>query len=434
VPGYDGPTGLGTPDGLQAFRTGPHGSLTGTVTARDGRTPIVGAAVSDGTDVAHTDAQGRYTLALPAGRRDLTVTAYGYANGTANLTVAAGATVTKNFKLTQVPSETVSGTVTDGSGQGWPLYARVTVSGDPNAVWTDPLTGRYKLTLPRDSDYSIEYAPASPGYDEVTKTVHVARSPLSVDVAATADPWEATAPGYQLALTGPTQTFDSTTSTPTGWSVVNAPDTTAGWEFDDPGDEGNETGGSGGFAIADSNYYGFSSNFNTSLASPVYDFSGDTQPEVGFDTMWEINPYYESFDVQASDDGGATWTTVWTPDLSSGDYVVDDAHFDVPLTAYAGKPSVQVRFQYTAHGAWYWGVDDVFVGQRDFTPTPGGLVVGTVQDANTGQGAVDATVTDDGTLSSATRRRRRRPPRPRRIRTSRTDTIRCSCRDRASTS
>ena len=401
VPGYDGPTGLGTPDGLQAFRTGPHGSLTGTVTARDGRTPIVGASVSDGTDVAHTDAQGRYALALPAGRRDLTVTAYGYANGTANLAVAAGATATKNFKLAQVPSETVSGTVTDGSGQGWPLYARVTVSGDPNAVWTDPLTGRYKLTLPRDTDYSIEYAPASPGYDEVTKTVHVARSPLSVDVAATADPWQATAPGYQLTLTGPTQTFDSTTTAPTGWSVVNAPGTTAGWEFDDPGNEGNETGGSGGFAIADSNYYGFSSNFNTSLSSPVYDFSGDTQPEVGFDTMWEINPYYESFDVQASDDGGATWTTVWTPDLSSGDYVVDDAHFDVPLTAYAGKPSVQVRFQYTAHGAWYWGIDDVFVGHRDFTPTPGGLVVGTVQDANTGQGAVDATVTDDGTPSSA---------------------------------
>jgi hypothetical protein len=133
---------------------------------------------------------------------------------------------------------------------------------------------------------------------------------------------------------------------------------------------------------------------NTSLVSPVFDFGGDTRPEVGFDTMWEINPYYESFEVQASDDGGATWTTVWTPELSSGDYVLDDAHFDVPLTAYAGQSSVQVRLQCTAHGGWYWGVDDVFVGQRDFTPTAGGLVVGTVQDTNTGRGAVDATVTD----------------------------------------
>jgi len=404
VTGYDGPTGQGSPDGLQAFRTGPHGTLTGTITDRAGHTPIVGAAVSDGTDVTHTDAQGRYTLALPAGSRDLTVTAFGYVTGTATLTVAAGTTATKNFRLTQVPSETVSGTVTDGSGQGWPLYSKVSVSGDPNAVWTDPLTGRYKLTLPQNTDYTLEFAPASPGYDAVTKTVQVTRAPLSVDVAATADPWTATAPGYKLALTGPTETFDSTTSAPAGWSVVNAPNTSGGWQFNDPGSRGNNTGGTGGFAIADSNYFGFSSNLNTSLVTPVYDFTGDTRPEVGFDSMWLDNPYYESFDVQASDDGGATWTTVWTPDLSSGDYYLADAHFDVPLTAYAGESSVQLRFQYASHGAWYWEIDNVFVGQRDFTPTPGGLVVGTVQDANTGQGAIDATVTDqnDTTVQAKT--------------------------------
>jgi hypothetical protein len=399
VTGYDGPTGLGTPDGLQAFRTGPHGALTGIVTDRFGWKPIVGASVSDGTGVTHTDTQGRYTLALPAGSRDLTVTAYGYATDTAKLTVAAGTTLTRDFRLTQVPSETVSGTVTDGSGQGWPLYAEVTVSGDPNAVWTDPLTGRYRLTLPQNSDYTLKFAPAAPGYDQVTKTVHVARSALSVDAAATADPWTATAAGYKLSLTGPTETFDSTTSAPSGWGVVNAPNTSGGWQFNDPGNRGNSTGGTGGFAIADSNHLGFTSNFNTSLVTPMYDFSGDTRPEVGFDTMWVINPYYESFQVQASDDGGATWTTVWAPDLSSGDYYLGDAHFDVPLTAYAGKASVQLRFQYTAHGGWYWEVDDVFVGQRDFTPTPGGLVVGTVQDANTGQGAVDATVTDNSDSS-----------------------------------
>lgn len=31
-PGYDGPTGLGTPDGVAAFAPGPHGTVTGTVT------------------------------------------------------------------------------------------------------------------------------------------------------------------------------------------------------------------------------------------------------------------------------------------------------------------------------------------------------------------------------------------------------------------
>ncbi|HEV3169591.1 MAG TPA: kelch repeat-containing protein [Actinocrinis sp.] len=393
VTGYDGPTGLGTPNGLQAFRTGPHGTLTGAVTGHPGGEPIVGAAVSDGTDVTHTDAQGRYTLALSAGSRDITVTAYGYATATAHVNVAAGATVRKNIELRQVPSETVSGTVTDGSGQGWPLYAEITVSGDPNPVWTDPHTGRYELTLPQNSDYTLNFAPASPGYGEVTKTVHVAQAPLSVDVAAIADPWTATAPGYKLTLTGPTEPFDSTTAPP-GWAVADAPNTTAGWEFDNPGNIGNQTGGSGGFAVADSNFYGFSSNFNTALYTPVFDLSSDTRPEVGFDTMWLDDPSVESLGIDVSDDGWATWTTVWTPDLNtSGDFVTD-AHFDVPLTAYVGKPSVQLRFDYASQGGYFWELDNVFVGQRDFAPAPGGLVVGTVQDANTGQGAVDATVTD----------------------------------------
>ena len=398
VAGYDGPTGLGTPDGLQAFRTGPHGALAGTVTDRTDRKPVAGATVSDGTDVTHTDAQGRYTLALPAGSENLTVTAFGYVTSNAKLTVTAGTTVAENLALAAVPSETVSGTVTDGSGQGWPLYSEITVAGDPNAVWTDPRTGRYKVTLPRNTDYTLNFAPASPGYDEVTKTVHVAQAPLSVDVAATADPWTATAPGYNLKLTGPTETFDSTTSAPAGWSVVNAPGTTGGWQFNDPGSEGNETGASGGFAIADGSSPGAAASMDSSLVTPVFDFTGDTRPEVGFDTMWWLNPYFGTAEVQASNDGGATWTTVWTPDFSSGDYIVQDAHDDVPLTAYAGQPSVQLRFHYTDTNpiGLYWGIDDVFVGQRDFLPASGGLVTGTVQDANTGQGADDATVTGGG--------------------------------------
>jgi hypothetical protein len=150
--GYDGPTGLGTPDGLQSFRTGPHGRLSGTL--RDSATgrPLTGATVSSGTDAAHTDSAGRYTLALAAGSHDVTATAFGYATRTLKgVTVGDNASVTRNIALTRVPSETVSGKVTDGSGHGWPLYARIGVAGDPNAVWTDPATGAYRVTLPRDA-------------------------------------------------------------------------------------------------------------------------------------------------------------------------------------------------------------------------------------------------------------------------------------------
>ncbi|HZD97339.1 MAG TPA: S53 family peptidase, partial [Micromonosporaceae bacterium] len=44
--GYDGPTGLGTPNGLSAFTTGPHGLITGTVTDSSTGTGITGAKVT----------------------------------------------------------------------------------------------------------------------------------------------------------------------------------------------------------------------------------------------------------------------------------------------------------------------------------------------------------------------------------------------------
>jgi len=397
--GYDGPTGLGTPNGLEAFRTGPHGELTGTVTDQATGKPIAGATVTDGTDVAHTNAQGSYTLGLPAGSDDVTVTAFGYAAGGAKgVTIAEGSTLTKNFALAQLPSETLSGKVTDGSGHKWPLYTKITVDGDSNVVWTDPVTGSYKVTLPQNSDFTLHFYAFSSGYKEGTRTVHVGQSPLTADVALAADPWQATAPGYALHLTGDTQTFDSTSSAPQGWSVVNAAGLTNGWQFNDPGNHGNHTGGDGAFASVDSQLAGISGHTDTQLLSPVYDFTGKSLPELSFDTMYELNPYRQTFEVEATDDGGATWTSVWAPDVSAG-YFAGPDKVEVPLTDFAGKPAVQLRFHYTSLWSWYWGIDNVFVGQRDYTPTPGGLTVGTVTDANTGQGADDATVTEKGDTS-----------------------------------
>jgi Carboxypeptidase regulatory-like domain/Kelch motif len=391
--GYDGPTGLGTPNGLQSFRTGPHGRLSGSLLDSATGKPVVGATISSGTDAAHTDATGHYALALPAGAHDVTATAFGYATRTLkHVSIADGTSVTKDITVTRVPSETVSGKVTDGSGHGWPLYARIGVAGDPNAVWSNPATGAYTVNLPRDADFTLDVAADAPGYQDLTKRIHVGTRPLAADLPLTVDPWVATAPGYAVHLTGTTETFDSSTAPPQGWTVTNAEGTKGGWEFDDPAGEGNSTGGQGSFAIVDSTYYGWDAGQDSELVSPAYDFTGKDNPELAFDMMYTYNPSRMDFGVQASDDGGATWATVWSPDDNV--YYAGPTPVVVPLTAYANAKAVRLRFHYAATGVWYWGVDDVFVGQRDFTPTPGGLVVGTAKDANTGLPATGATISD----------------------------------------
>src|SRR5204863_4686228 len=81
--GYDGPTGLGTPNGVRAFApAGPHGDIAGTVTnAADGK-PIAGATVTAGTASGSTDANGHYDLSVAVGTYDVTAAAYGYQSKT----------------------------------------------------------------------------------------------------------------------------------------------------------------------------------------------------------------------------------------------------------------------------------------------------------------------------------------------------------------
>ncbi|MCW2871732.1 carboxypeptidase regulatory-like domain-containing protein [Actinacidiphila oryziradicis] len=400
--GYDGPTGLGTPDGLAAFRSGPHGELSGTITDSATGSPVSGATVTvTGGGTTHTNADGAYTLTLPAGTYDITVDAFGYATGSATgVTIADGDTLTRSFALAPVPSQTVSGKVTDGSGHDWPLYAKITVDGVPGGpVWTDPLTGAYSMELPQGHDYTLHADSAYPGYESRTRTITVGDAAQKVNLLVAADPWQATAAGYALKLTGPTEPFDSTSSAPQDWSVVNADGTTGGWTFDDPGSRGNNTGGDGAFAIADSDHYGSGAHQDSQLISPVYDFTGNSSPELAFAT--DLRGYSgQTAEVDVTTDGGGTWTSAW----SSTTTVSGPTKIEVPLTDYAGKAAVQLRFHFTSAFGWWWKLDNVFVGRRDYTPTPGGLVTGMVTDANTSAGLVGATVTnkDQATQSAVT--------------------------------
>ncbi|MEV7811254.1 carboxypeptidase regulatory-like domain-containing protein [Streptomyces flaveolus] len=394
-PGYDGPTGLGTPSGLAAFRSGPSGTLTGTVTDAKTGGPVAGATVGSGLDVATTGADGTYRLNLPAGEvGGLTVTAFGYASP-APLTVdiADGTTVTRDFGLKALPRTHVRGTVRDGSGHGWPLYARIAVEGSPEApVWTDPVTGDYDISLPKDDGYTLDITAALPGYEALSREVKLGGRPVTVDAALTADPDAATAVGYDLRRTEHAEGFDSTTAAPQGWTVTKAAGSDNGWQFDDPNQRGNATGGSGAFAVIESDSGPFGPHQDTSLTSPAYDLSDAQSAALTFRTGYITNLSQQHMTVEASTDDGTTWQNVWGGPKAGGQ--ADHVTVRVPLRQYAGQPSVRLRFHFVANWAYFWEVDDVTVEGRTLRPVPGGLATGTVKDAGTGHGVVGATVTD----------------------------------------
>ncbi|MFE9607224.1 kelch repeat-containing protein [Streptomyces sp. NPDC006012] len=389
--GYDGPTGLGTPNGLDAFRLGAHGEVSGTVTDGSGK-PVPGAVVRSGPYTATTDARGAYTLTARTGTYDFTIDAYGYAEATASASVTDGGHVQLDVSMRQLAVEQVSGTVKDGAGHGWPLYARIMVEGMPGGpVWTDPRTGAYTLRLPEKHTYTLRVTSAAPGYRPVTRDVVVGSGSRRADFALPGDTWAGDIPGYTLDVrTASTEPFDATGSAPQGWTVAaDGSGTTGGWVFDDPGRRGNQTGGTGGFAIADST--GTRTAQDTQLVSSVHDLSKDASPELSFDTDYRGSST-QTGDVDVSTDGGKTWTNLWHQTFQ---WVLGPAHIELPLTAYAGEPDVRVRFHYTGTGS-FWALDDVSVADRVLTPVPGGLITGTVEDANTHRGVVGATVTDAG--------------------------------------
>ncbi|MEU8298716.1 S8 family serine peptidase [Micromonospora sp. NPDC048909] len=381
---------------LNSAPIGDTGTLAGTVTDAATGSPIGGATVTvtgPADRQLTTGADGKFSTLLPAGDYQVAVAAFGYGGKTTPATITADATTTVNVALTAVPSVTVSGSVTDGSGHGWPLYAKVTVEG-PSGVsdYTTPVNGRYSLKLPAGATYSLKVESQYPGYQTVTKEVVVGSGNKTLNVAVPVETTACTtAPGYTFGSDGEYETFDGTT-TPAGWSVVDHADSGQVWKFTDDGNRGNLTGGTGNFAMIDSDNYGPGGDQDTSLVSPVVNLTDVTAPVVRFnqDFNWLGD---DRADVDLSVDGGATWTNVLRQAADARGPRVTE----IPIPQAAGQAQVQVRFHYyDASYEWWWEVDNVLIGsQVTCVPVDGGLVLGHVRDKNDNGYVNGATVTSN---------------------------------------
>ncbi|MGH3447964.1 MAG: Kelch repeat-containing protein, partial [Nocardioidaceae bacterium] len=393
----DGPTGLGTPNGVASLSS-QYGEVVGTVAATDTGDPLDGVTVTatGGEDErscsATTGADGGYVLHAPAGSYDLTASKFGFASSTTDdVRIDTGARAHQDFTLASVPSQQLSGTVTDGSGHGWPLRAEITIDGYPGgAVFSDPYTGHYSVDLPVGATYSLHVSAADlPAYADTDLTVdmtagHNTHQPIHLKV----DTRTCRAPGYAYSYDGPSTDFEGWPGeTPQdGWTVTDDAGTGKVWRFDDPGHKGNRTGGTGSFAIVDGWYY--PDAHDTSLVSPSLDLTGVANPEIGFDTDYSDWSDTDSAEVYLSTDDGATWTRVW----HQSDEDVQ-GHVAIPVPDVAGASGVRVKFRYVGQYDNWWQLDNIYVGSRSCEPTPGGLVEGVVRDDNTGDPLNGATLT-----------------------------------------
>jgi hypothetical protein len=361
------------------------------VTNASNGNPIAGATVSTSTVSTTTDSQGHYTMVLPAGSVDVTYSAFGFTSKTeSGVQVTDGGTTTQDEALTPAPSVHVTGTVTDGSGHGWPLHASIDITGDPNGpVWTNPATGQYSVDLPANSTEALTVTTDLPGYQTVNDTVTTGTGDLTHNISVPVNP-ACTAPGYHLTDHTPvfSESFDGS-AIPAGWTVTDNNGSGHVWQIGDPENRGNLTGGSGNFADINSDFYGPGNTQDTTLTTPTMDLSNVGNPILRFH-----NDYFgfsgQTGAVDVSTDGGQTWTNIWS---HGNDSVRGPDLETVHVPQAAGKSTVQFRYHFTATFGFWWEVDDVTVQDQTCDPTPGGLVVGQVTDANTSKGLDGATVT-----------------------------------------
>lgn len=360
---------------------GPTGTLQGTVTDSSTTNPIQGAKidVSPNGGTTFTDANGNYSIIVPIGTYDVTASAFGYLPDTVNgVVITDGGTTVQDFALDQAPLSTVTGTVTDGSGHSWPLYARIDIDGYPGSpIFTNPADGTYSVDLPQGSTFTFHVNAVSGGYNEEQRDILPGQNPTE-DFALTVD-GSCSAPGYTVnsfIVNGGFETGDFT-----GWNIdgtSNSPFVT-GNEHHSGSFSAQAGDASGPEPFGDSSFYQQITvpGGGGALTFWTKKFTTDS---ITFD--WQ--------DAYITDSTGNILTTIFHVCETSG-----WTQWSVDLGPYAGQT---IRIKFLVHQDGFgddtsmW-VDDVIAGPCN--PVPGGLMVGNVYDLNTGDGLNGAKVTSD---------------------------------------
>ncbi len=324
--------------------------------------PIADATVTadrlgGGTIVFETDGDGYYTGTVMVGTYDVTASKYGYLPETVTgVDVSTDTVTTVNFTLTAAEAYTVYGTVTDAT-TGWPLYARIDIDGYPySPVWTDPETGYYEVVLAAGIAYDFHVSAWVSGYLAQDRAVGPLTGPQQEDFALLADADSCSAPGYQPSCFY----FESFEADDGGYTTSGANST---WAWGAP-TSGPGEGHSGNNAWATNLAGNYNDNEDSYVESPDIDLSALAGQGI-YLSWWQwlqTEPCCDWGEVQVSNDGGASWASVYGPER--GDVDLEWARHYVILDPTYAVANFRVRFHlYTDYSVVYPGfyVDDICI-------------------------------------------------------------------------
>ena len=222
-------------------------------------------------------------------------------------------TIEVNFAFESLNSTTISGIVSEGGIEGtpdlhgYPLYAKLTFTNgtDSQSVSTNPFTGAYSTSLLQATEYIVEVESLVGDYLPYTDTLTINEATYTYDVGLFVPAQGCRTPGYGVSGTAVNVNFNDN-SLPVGWSVVDYDVKNQVWRFDNPGGRSNLTGGTDGFAIVDSDYYGYNGRQSTGLRTPTMNFSSYSEVIIEFFHYFEYMTD-NSGPVKYSLDNGVSW-------------------------------------------------------------------------------------------------------------------------------
>jgi len=381
---------------LPSCTMGPTGEISGTVTDAASGDPIANAIVSAGNISTVTRADGGYTLLVPVGDYDMSVSRYGWVAGQqSGVAVAEDDELTNNFALEGADQVELTGSVTD-LGQGWPLYARVSASvpGDTIVTYTNPETGAYVLPVFEGTTITVtarseEFGGYSSNTIDVMPTADTL-APMALNFTLATD-GSCTAPGYQFVEPAFAERFEGASFPPQDWTVTDDIGDGVVWSSAEAG-IGNITGTNGDAALANSDAAGPGANADTSLISPTINVADISTTTLKFVGHYRTYTGADQVDLDINVDG-AGWVNVTALNTGTEAYEIDLS------TQLSGATSFQLRWRYyNANWEWYTSIDDVTFGDGTCVPVAGEVVSGYITDTNTGTAINNANILVDGVL------------------------------------